>query len=581
MKRWRMTPQHYLTAAAISFLVAAINLSGLVLRGDFTGRLIVGAIWSAVGLGWYFRYYHVRLQSREGEIRDLRENLLSRAQDSAAQQERNRLARELHDSIKQQIFSISMGAAAAEARWEADPPGAREALADVRRSAQEAMAEMNALLQQLSPAPLEKVGLVQALRDQCEALGYRTDAEVTVGFGPLPGDDRLPGGAQESIFRIAQEAFSNVARHARADHVRLYLGQREAGGPLALEIEDDGQGFDVDAARGGMGLENIGERASALGGALALESAPGCGTALRVAIPLVEPLVRTAEEAQEQRLNKLFLAGLAGGLGLIAVLFYPLYVLVPGRYVGGWPAGSAIIGLLLEIVGLSLVGGAGFLAARWAGAGTRWSGALFGAVAGGVAAAVLFFGIGAAATALIGGAPLLERGLIPVPARADAIRLLAGSAVDIVGWSYGAFWAALLAGAGLGAIGGLLAPPALTPSRRTDLSLAAGTILTASAIVGALSLLAAVRLFALLEPTLRAGLVANGVSLERSLPLERTSDWLIGTPMLLYLGALLAAYVPLRAAIKTSKEPSRLAAARPPLCCSRCSPLACRCTSGS
>ena len=122
----------------------------------------------------------------------------------AAQEERNRLARDLHDSIKQQLFSIHVGAAAVQARWDNDPTGAKTALADVRQSAQAALVEMNALLQQLAPAPLAKVGLVQALQEQAEALGYRTGADVAVDIGPLPDDERFPDGAQEAIFRTGQ-----------------------------------------------------------------------------------------------------------------------------------------------------------------------------------------------------------------------------------------------------------------------------------------------------------------------------------------------------------------------------------------
>ena len=504
------------------------------------------------------------LIAREREVYDLREGLLAQVRDGAAQQERNRLARELHDSIKQQIFSISIAAAAVDARWDADPQGAREALGDVRRSAQEAMVEMNALLQQLSPAPLEKVGLVQALRDQCEALGYRTDADVAIEFGDLPADDHLPAGAQESVFRIAQEAFSNIARHARADHVRLYVGQRDAGGPLVLEIQDDGQGFAEGQAEAGMGLGNIRHRVLALAGELAIESGPGKGTALHVTIPLAEPVDfrEDAMEGRDHTLNKVFLVGLGGGLASIAALFYPLYVLVPGRYVSGWPPGWGIVGLALEVVAAGLAIATGYLAARWARVSTRQAGTLLGALAGGVAGAVLFFGIGGPAATVAGGAALLERELIPAAGRADVIRLLAGSAVGIVWWSHGTFWAAVLAGTGLGAIGGLLAPPTSQPARGTDLRLAGRTILTAATIVSALTLLTAVTRFALLEPTIRDGLAVNGVSPGTTLPLERVSDWLIGTPFLIYVIGLVATYFPLRAEIKQVQSPARLGAAR-------------------
>lgn len=564
MERWRMKPQHYVIAAVVSFLIAAVSFSGLVLRDAMPGRFIFGAAWSVVGIAWSSRYYYARLRAREREVRDLRENLLARARDTAAQQERNRLARELHDSIKQQIFSISMSSAAVQARWDTDPQGARDALDDVRRSAQEAMAEMNALLQQLSPAPLEKVGLVQALREQCEALGYRTDADVTMAFGEFPPDDRLPMGAQESLFRVAQEALSNVARHARAGHVRLYVGQRDANGPLTLEVQDDGQGFQVDAAMGGMGLENIRQRVRALGGAVALESRPGEGTTLHVTIPLVKPLISPEQDLhrQDHTLNKTFLVGLGGGLALIATLFYPLYVLVPGLYVEGWPTGSAIIGLALEVVAAIAAVATGVVVARWAKTSARQSGTLLGALAGGVAGVVLYFSIGAPAADVIGASPLLKRGLVPAGGQADVIRLLAESTVRIVGWSHGTFWAALLAGSGLGAIGGFFAPPATAPSHRPDLRLTARAILTPAAIVSAFSLLTAIGRFGLLEPTMYDGLAMNAISPDTILPLDRISDWLVGTPMLIHVTLLATLYFLLRSEIMGTKDPTELSIAR-------------------
>ncbi|MEZ4737202.1 MAG: Clp protease N-terminal domain-containing protein [Caldilineaceae bacterium] len=162
-------------------------------------------------------------------VRDNREEVI--------QAERNRLARDLHDSVKQQLFSISISAAAVRERLENDPAGAVAALADVQQSAQAAMVEIDALLHQLSPAPLATIGLIEALREQCEALGYRTGAAVTTTFGTLPPTDRLPTGTQEAIFRMAQEALSNVARHARANEVQVQLELVADENLLRLEVQ--------------------------------------------------------------------------------------------------------------------------------------------------------------------------------------------------------------------------------------------------------------------------------------------------------------------------------------------------------
>jgi len=221
----------------------------------------------------------------------LRQRWVRQLSEAAAQQERNRLARDLHDSIKQQIFSINVSAAAAQERWASDGGGAHQAIEDVRNSAREAMIEMEAMLQQLRPAPLENTGLVEALRKQAEALQYRTGAQVTTEFGDLPDNDTLWPGAQEAIFRIAQETLNNIARHARAKNVHLRLYQQHNGEnpALWLKIEDDGSGFDTTQSGAGMGLANINARAAEIGGHLQIESAPGEGTSLVMSIPIISP----------------------------------------------------------------------------------------------------------------------------------------------------------------------------------------------------------------------------------------------------------------------------------------------------
>jgi signal transduction histidine kinase len=152
------------------------------------------------------------------------------------------------------------------------------------------MSEMNALLDQLRASPLESIGLVEALRRQCEALGYRSGAEVTAHIGDLPASEILPPGSPEEIFRIAQEGLSNVARHARATHVELTL--QTSGAEIVLRIRGDGQGFyvpDGTQSGPGMGLKNMRARAAALGGTLRMESAPGAGCTVTLRVPLDLP----------------------------------------------------------------------------------------------------------------------------------------------------------------------------------------------------------------------------------------------------------------------------------------------------
>ena len=202
---------------------------------------------------------------------------------AAAQEERHRLARDLHDSVKQQLFAIHTGAATAQARFDAEPAGAQDALTQVRESARQAMSEMEAMLHGLRAAPIENVGLVEALKQSCEALAFRTGARVEFIPGELPPSEALPPGAQDAMFRVAQEALANVARHARASHVRVTLdGSRKE---LELIIKDDGAGFEQSGSASGQGLSNMRARAAECGGRTEIISQPGGGTRVRMTIP--------------------------------------------------------------------------------------------------------------------------------------------------------------------------------------------------------------------------------------------------------------------------------------------------------
>jgi signal transduction histidine kinase len=204
--------------------------------------------------------------------------------ETAAQDERNRLARDLHDTIKQQLFGISMAAATAQTVAQRDPAAALAHVAQVATLAEQAQSEMNALLTQLKPHPLATVGLLQAIRDQLEALHFRSEVQVELRGDVLPDEAQLPAGAQEAIFRIVQEALSNIARHARAKQVRLAFEYDAAA--LRVTIHDDGQGFDPTTSPAGMGLNNMRLRAHELGGDLRIHSGRSEGTQLTLEVPL-------------------------------------------------------------------------------------------------------------------------------------------------------------------------------------------------------------------------------------------------------------------------------------------------------
>ncbi|HEU0140278.1 MAG TPA: sensor histidine kinase [Bryobacteraceae bacterium] len=221
--------------------------------------------------------------NRQSSAEQLRSQYERQIREVAKQEERNRLARDLHDSIKQQIFVIQTAAATAQARFDGDQTGAKQALDQIRGSAREAMTEMQVMLEQLRAAPLENTGLVESLKKQCEALTFRTGARAEFKLGNLPAAEMLPPGAHEAILRVAQEALANIARHARAGSVVVSLGS--VHGHIELKVQDDGAGFDPNQSDGGQGIRNMKARAEEFGGTFELVSGPGSGTSVALAIP--------------------------------------------------------------------------------------------------------------------------------------------------------------------------------------------------------------------------------------------------------------------------------------------------------
>jgi PAS domain S-box-containing protein len=208
--------------------------------------------------------------------------LYERVQSAAVLEERQRLARELHDSVSQALYGITLGADAALKLLKQDPDGAAEPVDYILSLAQAGLAEMRALIFELRPESLESEGLIAALEKQAAAL--RARHEITVRVTTLCEEPDVPPEAKDSIYRVAQEALHNTVKHARANHVEIHLECGADG--VVLEIIDDGAGFDPSSDfPGHLGLHSMRERAELLGGTLDVESRPGRGTSIVTRIP--------------------------------------------------------------------------------------------------------------------------------------------------------------------------------------------------------------------------------------------------------------------------------------------------------
>jgi signal transduction histidine kinase len=272
---------------AVAHVVFGVLYSGIA--SAFLGSMLPDAfIWSPLIVGIVLSSFAiVNAQSQPaGHLSGdaLRSQYEAHIREAGRREERARLARDLHDAVKQQLFAIQTAAATVEARLDTDQTGARAAAGTVRASAHEALVEMDTLIDQLQSPPMEHTGFVDALRNQCEALGYRTGAHVSLTIGELPSSTALPPGAYEALYRFAQEALHNVGRHARASKVLVFFGV--CAGRLELSIADNGAGFTVSEQRAGMGRGNMEARAQELGGECVLTSTLGSGTTVQCVVPL-------------------------------------------------------------------------------------------------------------------------------------------------------------------------------------------------------------------------------------------------------------------------------------------------------
>jgi signal transduction histidine kinase len=260
----------------------ALAMIPLIVRGQRLGMVWLSYpsvhAWSDANL----HPYQVTAALLATAIDNRRQNLLlaERGQQIAVLEERRRLARELHDSVTQSLFSMSLLAQVLPDLWEVDRGEARAGLLQIRDLTRGALAEMRALLFELRPAALGERGLAHALREHAGAFAQRTGVLIAVD---VANDLALPEAVEQAFFRISQEALANIARHAHARQARITL---VSGRPVRLLIADDGQGFQPQrTATGGFGLNSMRERAAGIGARLEIRSAVGQGAEIVVEWP--------------------------------------------------------------------------------------------------------------------------------------------------------------------------------------------------------------------------------------------------------------------------------------------------------
>lgn len=282
----------YVTRAVVASLLLftlAAGIMGMVF-GSLTARSLVDRFsrLSDAADGWsqgdFTEFVHDpsgdelgQLAQRMNRMAEQLQDLLDKRQEIAVLEERNRLARDLHDSVEQQAFATSAQSGAVSALFEQDAETAKANLNEAERLVDGIRRELTDLIHQLRPVTLTDGGLTAALREYAVEWAQQSDVEIGVR---VQGERPLPLKIEQTLFRIAQEALSNVARHSQARSAALSLVYEVDA--VTPTISDDGQEFDTGRPQSGLGLRSMGERAEALGGTLTIESALGQGMYISV-----------------------------------------------------------------------------------------------------------------------------------------------------------------------------------------------------------------------------------------------------------------------------------------------------------
>ncbi len=274
------------------------------LAQDFSALLAVPLVTQDQTLGALTLYYSaVKLFSKEevnlavafcdqAALAIENARLRAKAEEDAIAAERSRIARDLHDSVTQLLFSASLIAEVLPTVWERSPEEGSQGLTELRQLTRGALAEMRAMLLELRPASLMEAKLPDLLKQLGEAVAARMHVPVEV---LIQGDVDLPADARIAFYRIAQEALNNMAKHARAEAAWITLRgatedstdhEGQASCRVTLSIRDNGCGFDPEHAKADhLGLGIMRERANSVGAGLLVHSGPDCGTEIIVCWP--------------------------------------------------------------------------------------------------------------------------------------------------------------------------------------------------------------------------------------------------------------------------------------------------------
>ena len=283
---YQVEPKAETSFIAVPLVSQGKTIGALTLahRAAFSNYAVIQTLARQLGIALENAYLYSEVQEKE----KLRGQLLDRAV-SAQEEERKRIARELHDETGQWLTALAVGLGGVEQIVANNPDLAQKQIGELKTMTMNAIDSLRQFVYDLRPSVLDDMGLVSALRWFVDQYADRT--KLKIDFDVLGVKRRLPSQVETVLFRIAQEALNNVGRHAHATHVVLQLEFAEA--LVILTVEDDGKGFIVEQVMGvhperrAWGVLGMQERMELVGGKFKVESEPGRGTKLTVQVPIV------------------------------------------------------------------------------------------------------------------------------------------------------------------------------------------------------------------------------------------------------------------------------------------------------